>query len=244
MRAGEEGMRAAQFAVRAAEFDVEQARAGLLQGRGGGGGGRPVVVPAPISGVVLKRLQESESVVAAGTPLVEIGDLRDLEIVSDLLSTDAVRVKAGARVLVDRWGGDQPLEGRVRRVEPSGFTKISALGVEEQRVNVIVDFADPPEKRPSLGDGYRVEVRIVTAERTDVLKVPTSAIFRRGDQWAAFVVAGDVASMRPIAIGLRSETEVEVSSGLSAGDRVILYPPEGLAEGALVRAATPSARPR
>ena len=140
-----------------------------------------LTLTAPVDGVVLKRLRESESAVMAGEPLVEIGNpAADLEIVSDLLSTDAVRVQPGARVRVEQWGGDRTLAATVRRVEPSGFTKISALGVEEQRVNVVMDFDDPAEAWKALGDGYRVEVRIVIWEAADVVKVPTSALVRAG----------------------------------------------------------------
>ena len=127
----------------------------------------------------------------AGDPLIEIGDQGQLEIVADLLSTDAVRVKAGARAIVEQWGGETPLEARVRRIEPAGFMKISALGVEEQRVNVVLDFVEPsPAARASLGDGYRVEVRVVIWESPSVVKVPTSALFRHGEQWAVYVMDG------------------------------------------------------
>ena len=146
---------------------------------------------------MLKRLHESAAVVAAGEPLLEIGDPDQLEIVSDLLSTDAVRVPPRAEVLIDRWGGDHPLQGRVRRVEPSGFMKISALGVEEQRVNVIIDLADAAAAR-ALGDGYRVEVRIITWRAERVLKVPVGSLFRRGEGWALFIVIDGV---RPPAAG-------------------------------------------
>ena len=155
-----EAVAAADAAIRAAEFEAAAAKAALIS-RGEAAGGRAVTVTAPIAGQLLKRMQESESVVPAGAPLVEIGTLDDLEIVTDYLSTDAVKIKPGAQVIIDRWGGEGTLAGRVQRVEPAGFLKISALGVEEQRVNVIVDFVDPREKRAALGDGFRVEVRVV-----------------------------------------------------------------------------------
>ena len=139
---------------------------------------------SPIAGVVLRRLRESECVVAAGEPLLEIGDPKQLELVVDLLSTDAVGVRAGDRVSIERWGGDQALAGRVRRIEPSAFLKLSALGVEEQRVNVIVDFDDPARAARKLGDAYRAEVRIVVREGDDVLMVPVGSLFRRGSEWA------------------------------------------------------------
>ena len=151
-----------------------------------GNGGWTFTIYSPINGRVLRVLQESAAVVNAGTPLLELGDPLDLEVEVDVLSRDAVKIHPGARVLLEHWGGDKVLQGRVRLVEPSGFTKISTLGVEEQRVNVIVDFVDPPEARTTLGDGFRVEARIVIDEANDVLKVPTSALFRVGKQSAVF----------------------------------------------------------
>ena len=231
-----ESINAADSAARASEFELAEAKAALIS-RGDATGGRATTVTAPIDGLVMKRLQESEAVVQAGTPLLEIGTLDDLEIVADLLSTDAVKVSPGAPVIIDRWGGEGTLEGRVQRVEPSGFMKISALGVEEQRVNVVIDFETPREARASLGDGYRVEVRIVVWEKADALTVPTSSLFRSGDQWAVFVIEGDVARRRTIRIGERNEQAAEVLEGLAAGDRVVAYPGESLAEGVTVRMA-------
>ena len=183
---------------------------------------------------MLKRLRESESVVPAGEPLVEIGDPGQLEIVADLLSTDAVRVQPGARAMIEQWGGARELAAKVRRVEPSGFTKISALGVEEQRVNVILDFVDPTTPGRALGDGYRVEVRIVVWEGADVLKVPTSALFRDGDDWAVYVVDGDRARQTIVRIGHQTGQEAEVTSGLSEGARVVEHPGDTLTDGALI----------
>jgi HlyD family secretion protein len=231
-----ESINAADSAARASEFELAEAKAALIS-RDDATGGRATTVTAPIDGLVMKRLQESEAVVQAGTPLLEIGTLDDLEIVADLLSTDAVKVSPGAPVIIDRWGGEGTLEGRVQRVEPSGFMKISALGVEEQRVNVVIDFETPREARASLGDGYRVEVRIVVWEKADALTVPTSSLFRSGDQWAVFVIEGDVARRRTIRIGERNEQAAEVLEGLAAGDRVVAYPGESLAEGVTVRVA-------
>ena len=178
---------AAEFAVRAATSELQRAEARLAPTRPEAPG-RVVSVTAPVDGVVLKRVRESETFVPTGDPLIEIGDPGQLEIVADLLSTDAVRVKVGARAFVEQWGGDTPLEARVRRIEPAGFMKISALGVEEQRVNVVLDFVDAsPAARAALGDGYRVEVRIVIWESSSVMKVPTSALFRHGEKWAVYV---------------------------------------------------------
>jgi len=227
-------LQSAGFAVSTAEHQLEVARASLIQARGG----RTSAIPlySPINGVVLRRLQESEAVVPMGQPLLEVGDVGDLEIVADLLSSAAVRVRAGQPVLIEQWGGDHPLHGQVRLVEPSGFTKISALGVEEQRVNTIIDFADPPEKRPAIGDGYRVEVRIIVASREDVLKVPASSLFRRGSDWALYVVENDRAVARTVQIGQRSGLEAEITGGLTGDERIIVYPSDAVTEGVKVEA--------
>jgi HlyD family secretion protein len=158
-----------------------------------------------------------------------------LEIVADLLSTDAVRVTAGAPVVIERWGGGHELHGRVRRIEPSGFMKISALGVEEQRVNVIIDFDDPRAAGQALGDGYRVEVRIVMWQEDNVLKVPIGALFRQQAGWAVFVVSDDRARLQPVEIGQRNQLEAQILSGLSAGQTVVLHPPDTLTDDTRVR---------
>ena len=229
-----EAIKSAQAAVRAAEFEQAEARAALISGTDAASG-RAVTVRAPIAGLVLRRIQESEAVVPVGAPLLEIGNLDDLEIVTDLLSTDAVRVKSGAAVLIERWGGEGTLMGKVQRIEPAGFMKISALGVEEQRVNVVIDFVDPRERRPSLGDAFRVEVRIVVWEKPDVLLVPTSSLFRTGGDWSAFVAQGNVVVRRTVKIGERNEQSAEVLEGLSAGDKVVAYPGETLKEGTRIQ---------
>jgi HlyD family secretion protein len=223
----DEAARAAEFAVSRAEYELQLARARLQTP---GGGGASIRITAPIDGVVLKRLRESAAVVAAGEPLLEIGDQRQLEIVSDLLSTDAVRVPPHAEVLIDRWGGDHPLHGRVRLVEPSGFMKVSALGVEEQRVNVIIDLVDAEAAR-ALGDGYRVEVRIITWRADHVLKVPVGSLFRRGEGWALFVVAGNLARLQSIELGQRNDTDAQILGGVSAGQTIVLHPPDTLGDG-------------
>jgi HlyD family secretion protein len=198
-----------------------------------------VTVSAPIDGVVLKRIRESESIVPAGDPLLEIGNPRQLEIVSDLLSTDAVRVKPRARAIIEQWGGDKALAATVRRVEPAGFTKISALGVEEQRVNVVLDFADPSAAFAALGDAYRVEVRIVVWEAAEVLKVPTSALFRDADRWAVYRIEDNRAVRTVVEIGHQTGQEAEITSGLSANARVILHPGDTLNDGARVKTVGP-----
>lgn len=230
----EEAVRAAEFAVAGARSQFNQATARLMAPTLEASG-RVLTLTAPADGVVLKRLRESESMVVAGEPLLEIGNpATDLEIVSDLLSTDAVRVKPGAKVKVEQWGGDRVLSATVRRVEPSGFTKISALGVEEQRVNVLMRFDDAGEAWQALGDGYRVEVRIVIWEAAEVVKVPTSALVRQGDGWAVFVVDGNRIRRVTVAVGQRNADEAEIQSGLDAGVPVIVHPSDRVVDGALV----------
>jgi HlyD family secretion protein len=226
----EAAVRASEFTVARTEYELQLARARL---KPSSGGGRTVDVVAPVDGVVLKRVRESASVVPVGDPLLEIGDPRNLEIVSDLLSTDAVRVSPGDEVSIEQWGGNQPLEGRVRRVEPSGFMKVSALGVEEQRVNVIIDFADEGESA-RIGDGYRVEVRIVIWRDPAALKVPVGSLFRRGEDWATFLVDNRRARLQPVQLGQRNDREGQVLKGLSEGQTVVLFPPDTLRDGARV----------
>lgn len=226
-----EAQKASDFGVRTSQHQLELARAAL---RPLGEGAAPFEIRSPISGVVLRRLRESEAVVTPGTGLLEIGEPAKIEIVSDLLSTDAVKIKPGTRVLIEQWGGDQPLEGKVRRVEPSGFLKVSALGVEEQRVNVIIELVSPHELWQNLGDGYRVEVRILIWEEADVLKVPTSALFRRGEAWAVFTITEGKAAERTIEIGQRNGLEAEVLGGLAAGDQVVVHPGDQIADGVKV----------
>jgi HlyD family secretion protein len=233
LRTAEESANAAAFAVRAATSEVERTAARLNPSPADPG--RVVVVTAPIDGVVLKRMRESESVVPPGDPLLEVGDPNQLEIVADLLSTDAVRVRPGARAMIEEWGGQKTLDARVRRVEPAGFTKISALGVEEQRVNVILDFTDPADAWAALGDAYRVEVRIVEWEANNVLKVPTSALFREGPEWALYVVDDGRARRTIVKLGHQTGQEAEVTAGVSESARVVLHPGDSLTDGARVR---------
>src|SRR5688572_3978021 len=219
----------ADFNVRTAGHQLEVARASLRQTREGSIATIPLY--SPVSGVVLRLLQESARVVPTGEPLIEVGNLGGLEIVADFLSSAAVNVKAGQPVLIDQWGGDKPLRGRVRRVEPSGFTKISALGVEEQRVNVLIDFEEPGEIRERLGDGYRVEARIIIWSKDDVLKVPTSSLFREGTEWAVYKVVDNAAQLQMVAVGQRSGLEAEVLSGLAEGDQIVVYPSDAIRPG-------------
>jgi HlyD family secretion protein len=180
--------------------------------------------------------QKSAGVVQAGAPLLEIGDEAALEIVIDLLTTDAVHVRVGSLVAIQGWGGERALAGRVKLLEPSAFTRPSALGVDEQRVNVIVVFTAPRERWAELRDGYRVEARFVLWQSDDVLKVPNGAVFRRGDGWAVYRVDGRKARLAPVAIGHRGETEVEIVSGLSPGDNVAVHPGDRVKDGVKVEA--------
>lgn len=219
----------------AAESALRQAEAELLEFTAGGSGPArpPVEVKAPTSGVVLRVLEENARVVMPATPLVEIGDPSDLEVVIDVLSRDGAIITPGTRVEFHQWGGKEPLQGRVRLVEPAAFTKVSALGVEEQRVNVIVDFITPPEQRRNIGDNFRVEARIIVWESDSALKVPAGALFRQREDWAVFAIEGGRASLRKVIAGRSSGTETQILEGLKAGDRVILYP------GAQVKNGTP-----
>lgn len=228
---GEE-LEAAKFNASAASFEVNVARAGLVGIDGGHPGRKVVSLRSPVAGRVLRVIEKSERVVQAGTPVVVLGGAGKLEIVTDVLTTDAVNIKPGAPAFLEGWGGDHVLGARVRLVEPGGFTKISALGVEEKRVNVIADFVDSPD---GLADGYRVETRIVTWESTNVLKIPSSATFRDRDGWSVFVVENGRARRRGIEAGHRNQTEIEVLEGMAPGERVILHPSNELADGVRVR---------
>jgi HlyD family secretion protein len=230
MRAEE--LSSAAFAVKVAAEQVRVARASLAGE--GAARARHVDVIAPASGSVLRVPQESEGVVQAGAPLVEVGNPEVLELVVDLLTTDAVRVRPGTPVTIQGWGGERALPARVRRVEPSAFTKLSALGVEEQRVNVIAAFDGPRDERAALGDGFRIEARLVLWEGGDVLKVPQGAAFRHGDGWAVFRVVSGEARLVPVRIGHRGETEVEVLGGLEPGAVVVVHPGDRVRDGATV----------
>jgi HlyD family secretion protein len=188
---------------------------------------------APVSGRVLRIHQESESVVQAGTPLVDIGDPGDLEVVADFLSPDAVQIEAGSPVRISGWGGPA-LQGRVRRIDPAGFTKVSALGIEEQRVGTVIDFVDPPKSQSRLGHDFRVIVHVTTWSAKSVVTVPVGALFRRGESWAVFAVRDGRAHVTPVQIGQRNNRVAEVLTGLSAGDQVVLHPSDRIAAGTAV----------
>jgi HlyD family secretion protein len=198
----------------------------------------PVQVKAPATGSVLHVFEENARVVAAGTPLMEIGDPLDIEVVVEVLSRDGAAIPPGTPVELEQWGGGQPLRAKVRLVEPAAFTKVSALGVEEQRVNVVADLLTPPDQRRNVGDNFRVEARIIVWEAQDALKVPAGALFRKGEQWAVFVVADGRARLRIVKAGRSSGTETQVLEGLKEGEEVILYPGSRVRDGQRVTAVT------
>lgn len=233
MQLAADDFRAAQFNKEIAEFEHQLAMAAFkrFDQPTSTDNNAHLTIQAPVSGVVLRVFQESKTVVTPGMRLIEVGDTTDLELVIDVLSTDAVNIEPGQPVVIEHWGGSQPLSGEVKRVEPSAFTKVSALGVEEQRVNVIVKFTDPVSDRAGLGDGFRVEARIVTWEHSEVLKVPTSSLFRRGENWAVFVVNDGKAQLRVIEIGRRNSLEAEVKDGLDVNQQVIQFPSDRVKDG-------------
>jgi HlyD family secretion protein len=238
-RAAEAAVDEAVAGLRVSESELEQAKARLMTP--GTSADRYadcdcVAVRSPVSGNVLQVLAESEGNVASGTPLLEIGDPAKLEVVTDLLSTEAIKVRTGQRALIEGWGGDRALEGVVRRVEPYGFTKISALGVEEQRVKVIIDITEPAERWRTLGHGYRVEPRILLWESQDVLKLPLSTLFRDGARWAVFVNRDGRARTQAVAVGHMNGIEAEVLEGVNAGEEVVVHPSDRVSDGARIEA--------
>jgi HlyD family secretion protein len=234
-----EDLRAAEYARQIAGFELDQARGALLRSTPEG---RQVAcagelrIHSPIDGRVLRVFHEDAAVVAQSARLLELGDPADLEVEIDVLSSDAVRIRPGARVYFEHWGGDVPLEGRVRVVEPAGFLKISALGVEEQRVNVIADLVTPARDRGALGDAYRVEARIVVWEGTDVLKLPVGALFRSRGAWAVFAARDGRAHLTWVDVGRSSGRETEILQGLSAGDEVVIHASDRVADGVAITA--------
>jgi HlyD family secretion protein len=235
--------RAAEFAIKIAEFELQQAQAILSRGVGGASSGAaPLVITSPVSGRVLRVFQESARVVPGGFPLLEVGDLTDLEVRIEVLSRDGVAIKEGGRVILEQWGGAEPLAARVRHVEPSAFTKISALGVEEQRVYVLADFLDPLAKRPTIGDSYRVEARIVVSENPTALRAPAGAVFQRGGSWQAFVIEGGQSRLRVVKVGRSNGVETEVVDGLKEGSQVVVYPGDKVIDGSRVAPLVVSGR--
>ena len=223
---------AAEFALRMAGHQLIEAQAALAEAeRPSGTKADPLEIVAPVDGYVLNVQEESARIIAPGQPIMEIGDPRDLEAEIELLSSDAVGVQPGAAVTIEQWGGPQNLRARVAAVEPGGYTKLSALGVEEQRVKVRVDFLDPLPAGSFLGDRYRVEARIVTWHADAVLQVPTGALFRRGNDWMTFRVEGGRARVRKVEIGRNNGTAAEVRSGVVEGEIVLVHPPDVVSDG-------------
>ncbi|WP_316213416.1 MULTISPECIES: efflux RND transporter periplasmic adaptor subunit [unclassified Bradyrhizobium] len=245
VRTADRDLRAAEFLDHAAEHELSQMRALLARYSGNT---NPDETPeswsvtAPVTGVVLKVAQESETIVQPGTPLLEVGDPHDLEIVVDVLSTDAVEIRPGADVTIIHWGRPEPLSGRVRRVEPAAFTKISTLGVEEQRVNVLIDITSPAEQWARLGDAYQLDTQIVVFTKDDATIVPAGALFRRGDQWSVYAVKDDRAELRSVEVLRRSGRFAAIASGLTDGEAVIVYPGDRVASGVRVT-SRPQAAP-
>jgi len=236
LRTTEATLNTVQAALRVKEYEFERARASLIDPGQNEGIDAPqtesccIPIYAPVNGRVLRLIDASERVVTAGQPLIELGNPQELEIVVDLLSPDAVKVAEGSVAFIQKWGGKTRLNGEVTRVEPFGFTKTSALGIEEQRVNVVIDLTDPAEQWQALGHGYRVEIEIVTWSHDDVLKVPLGALFRKGESWATFIEKDGRASKVIIEVGHINSYEAEVISGLSEGDHVILHPSDRIVD--------------
>jgi len=230
LQVAERAVQAARFAEEAARHELEQTRAALRRYESGALGPRWEVT-SPVQGSVLKVVQKSEGPVALGAPLLELGDPRSLEAVVDVLSQDAVAIRPGMPARLELGSGVPPLAARVRLVEPAAFTKVSALGVEEQRVNVILDFVEPIDNVQTIGDGFRVEASIVTYRQDDALKVPVGALFREGDGWAVFVAEGARAHKRAVKVPRRNGAEALVEAGLEPGERVIVYPSDALKDG-------------
>lgn len=227
-------VRSMEFAIRVIDFELAQARA-VLERPAGKSAGNRIEVRSPVSGKVLGVVQESETVVSPGTRILEVGDPLDIEIEAEILSRDAVAIRPGDAVDVEQWGGEAALKARVRRVEPAAFTKISALGVEEQRVIVLCDLIDPPESARALGDRYRVEARVAIWHGEDVLMAPAGALFREGNVWKTFVRQGGKAKAVGVDAGRSDGRRTEILSGLKAGDRVLLHPPDTVKDGTAVK---------
>jgi len=242
LQAAQQNLKAAQSELKIAQHEAAQARAalGVYGGAGGAGAaGNGFVLRAPVAGQVLRVQQPSEGVVALGAPLLELGDTAQLEVVAELLSTDALAVRPGQPVQIERWGGPAVLKGQVLRVEPGAFTKVSALGVEEQRVRVLVKLLSPPAERQQLGDGYRVGVRILTRSAEGALLVPVSAVFplprAAAGRHAVFRVEGGRARLTEVKLEARNGAVAWVAGGLEAGSQVVSYPPQDLQDGARVK---------
>jgi HlyD family secretion protein len=232
-RQATEDARSAELAVDIAKYELELQEAALIltDPKKSEDSNAELPIKSPIDGRVLRINQESAAVITAGSPLMELGDPSDLEIVSDVLSRDVVRIQRGNDVSLEHWGGEVPLRGRVRLVEPSGFTKLSALGVEEQRVNVVIDLLDPLESRTQLGDNFRVDCQIIVWQADDVLQVPTSALFRIDERWHLFAVKNGRAMLAPVEVGHNNGRQAEVLGGIESGSVVVIHPSDTLEDG-------------
>lgn len=240
VRTAEAAVGNARAGVGVRQASLEAARTRLVEPAAAGAGGRTLTIRAPVAGRILRVLQESESVVAQGAPVLEIGDPGDLEVVAELLSSDAARISEGAPALIEAWGGGPALQGRVRQVEPYGFLKVSALGVEEQRVNVVIDPVDPPAAWAAVGHGYRVEVAVTVWRAPAVVRTPVAALFRHQGQWAVFKVEGGRARLQGVEIGQANGETAEVRRGLTPGDRVVLHPGQSVSDGVRIRVRSSS----
>ena len=217
--------------VNVAKSELERAKVTLRNFSSVKGGGNTFSVDSPVSGTVFRVYRESEGAVNVGEPLVDLGNSRDLEVRVEVLSSDAVKIKKGTHVLFKRWGNDEPLTGRVRLIEPAGFTKVSSLGVEEQRVLVLADITSPPEQWKVLGDGFRMEAHFIIWEGENILQIPSSALFRSGKDWAVFVTENGRARKRIVEIGQRNGLAAEILSGLKESEKMIAYPDDSISEG-------------
>ena len=230
-------LRAAEFALQVIDHELAQALAVLEQPIGGAAD--PVVeIKSPVTGKVLTVMQESETMMNPGQPIIEVGDPADIEIEAEILSRDAVSIEAGDEVLIEQWGGEDVLKGRVRRVEPAAFTKVSALGVEEQRVIVLIDLQSADGKGKSLGDRFRVEVRVAIWHGDDVLVAPAGALFREGNQWKTFVMRAGRAQLMQVEVGHSDGRFSQIISGLAVGDKVLMHPPDTVTDGSAVKASS------
>ncbi len=250
--AASQAVKTAAFETDVAQFELEMAKAASKQfgssegvetanaetGLTSSEATEPFEIVAPVSGKVLRVFQESSTVVTVGTPLIEVGDPRNLEIEIDVLSTDATRIRPGTDITIEHWGGNEPLRGHVRVIEPAAFTKVSSLGVEEQRVNIIADFDETSDRIATLGDGYRVEARITIEELENVLLVPNSSLFRFERKWHVLTVADGKASMTPVTLGMQNDSQTQIVAGLKPNDIVILYPGDNVETGTPVKIAS------
>ena len=230
---------AARAGVHVAGHEIDIARAALSRASGRDQGGAAWFIRSPVEGRIVRVMQISEATVGVGTPLLEIADARNLEVVAEVLTADAAQLKPGARVDLTNWGGATTLEARLRRIEPLAFTKISALGVEEQRVNVLIDIVTPPSEWAGLGEGYRVDAHIAAYHSDNVLRVPTGALFRSGEQWTVYRVSADGrARLTRVEIGQRNATDAELLRGLAENDRVVVYPSDAVKDGTRIASTT------